>query len=49
MQAFKVFLGKKAIDTIFYGDDQKVTREKVKKSLVDHDGYDPRITIVKER
>ncbi len=41
MQAFDVKLGKKVIDTIFYSDGVKVTKEEVKKSMYlpkDHTG-----------
>jgi len=48
MQAFKVFLEYKEIDKVFY-NDQRITREEVYDSLVNHDGYDPGITVVKER
>lgn len=46
-QAFKVFLGRKQIDTVFYSN--KDTREDVRQSLINHDGYDPNIRVVKER
>jgi len=49
MQTFKVKLDGKEIDKVFYGDNVKVTKEEVYKSLVDHDGYDSRIVIVKEK
>jgi len=48
MQAFKVMLGTKEIDKVFY-NDQPVTKEEIYDSLVNHDGYNPRIKIVKER
>lgn len=48
MQAFNVYLNEKEIDKIFYNDDSRVTVEDVYHSLVDHDGYDYRIVVVKE-
>ena len=45
MQAWKVYLGGKEIDTVFYTKDQ--TAEDVRKSLTEHDGYDPRIAVKK--
>ena len=47
MRAFDVYLSGKHIDTIFYSQSANETPESVKRSLVDHDGYDPRI-VVKE-
>ena len=49
MQAFDVYLNRKNIDTVFYSDSVKVDKEEVKKSLVDHDGYDPAINVRKHR
>lgn len=49
MQAFNVYLKNKQIDKIFYGDNTKVDKEEVKKSLVNHDGYDSGIRVTKER
>lgn len=49
IQAFKVYLGKKEIDKVFYHANSGETCESVKRSLVDHDGYDPSIRVVKER
>lgn len=52
MAAFKIFLGRKLIDTIFMADTAKGTRwdpEDIKRSLINHDGYDPGIRVVKER
>jgi hypothetical protein len=43
--AFDVFLRGKNIDTVFYSPTSNVTTEEVKRSLVDHDGYDSRITV----
>ena len=47
--AFKVFLGRKEIEKVFYNEDSKETCESVKKSLVEHDGYNPNIRVVKEK
>jgi len=41
--AYSVFLDGKEIDTVFYSGEQEV--EDVKRSLVDHDGYDSRIEV----
>lgn len=41
-QAYDVYLNKKLIDTVFYND---YSVEDVKKSLVDHDGYDSGIVV----
>lgn len=49
LQAFKVYLGRKEIDKVFYNAEYRETVESVKRSLVDHDGYDPNIRVVKER
>ena len=43
-QAFDVFLNNKNVDTVFYSDADEA---EVKKSLVDHDGYDPGIVVKK--
>jgi hypothetical protein len=45
--AYKVYLWRKEIDKVFYQTNEKV--EDVKKSLVEHDGYNPSIKVVKER
>lgn len=47
MQAFDVYLNGKKIDTVFYGNVYPETPEEVKRSLVEHDGYDPAITVEK--
>ena len=44
---FHVYLGKKHIDTVFYY--YKIDTEDVKKSLINHDGYDPRIEVKKRK
>jgi hypothetical protein len=48
MKAYKIFLGRKEIDKIFLSDKNTDSREEIKKSLVNHDGYDPAIRVVKE-
>lgn len=47
MYAYKVKLDGKEIDKVFYTSKQD--KEDVKRSLVDHDGYDSNITIHLER
>ena len=42
MKAYRVFLNGKLIDTVF---DLASNAEDVKQSLIDHDGYDPRIVV----
>jgi len=49
VKAFSVYLRGKEIDTIFYGDDSTETADDVRRSLINHDGYDSRITVRKER
>ena len=44
---FNVYLGTKKIDTVF--DSKSSTAAEVKRSLVNHDGYDPRIRVTKAR
>ena len=46
-QIFDVYLDGKEIDTISYGPKANVTEEDVKKSLVEHDGYDTNIIVRK--
>lgn len=48
-QAFDVTLNGKLIDTIFYSAGVKVDAEEVRKSLINHDGYDPRIKVRKQK
>ncbi len=47
MKAYKVWLNNKHIDTVFWVDNSD--REEVKRSLVNHDGYDPDIRVTQER
>lgn len=46
MIAYNVYLGRKLIDTVFSTDKGK---EDVRKSLINHDGYDTRIRVTKAR
>lgn len=46
---YNVYLGKKLIDEIAYGSANKVDTEEIRRSLVEHDGYDPNIRVVKAR
>jgi hypothetical protein len=46
-QAFNVYIGTKKIDTVFYDSDMSAAD--VKRSLVNHDGYDSRIKVVKAK
>ena len=45
--AFRVFLNGREIDTVYWASAHKMTADEVRKSLVDHDGYDSRIKVVK--
>lgn len=47
MQAYDVYLKSKKIDTVFQSG--KSDREEVRTSLINHDGYDPGITVRKRR
>ena len=40
---FQVFLRGKHVDTVFYG--VPATVDEVRRSLIDHDGYDPAIVV----
>lgn len=44
-KAFTVYLNGKEIDIVFFSGNY--TKEEVYKSLVEHDGYDHRITVRK--
>ena len=44
--AWRVYLRGKHVDTVFY--DPSVEVEEVKRSLVNHDGYDPQIEVSRE-
>lgn len=50
--AYNVYLNRKCIDTVFYSSEyvknfrtKKEVRESIKKSLIEHDGYNPNITV----
>ena len=47
MKAYKVWLNKKHIDTVFWVENSD--KEEVKHSLINHDGYDPSIEVTQER
>lgn len=47
--AFNVYLGSRLIDTVHYSAGSKVTVAQVRRSLIEHDGYDPRIRVTKAR
>lgn len=49
MIAFNVYLRGKKIDTVFYADNSRETPEDVRRSLVEHDCYDPAIVVRRER
>ena len=46
-RAFNVYLGRKKIDKVFYQvkSREKLTSDDVRKSLIEHDGYDPSIRV----
>lgn len=44
-RAFDVFLDGVEIDTVFYSEGAQVDEAEVKHSLINHDGYDPGITV----
>jgi hypothetical protein len=46
---FNVYLNGRLIDEICYIRSANVDRAEVKKSLVEHDGYDPNIVVRKSR
>lgn len=46
MQAFNVYLNGKLIDTVFANG---YTSEEMRRSLIDHDGYDPQIVVRQRR
>lgn len=49
MQAFNVYKGSKLIDTVFYGKGVKVDKDEVRRSLINHDGYDADIRVTKRK
>jgi hypothetical protein len=49
LRAFNVYLYGRLIDTIFYGASDTITADEVRRSLIDHDGYDPSIVVREQR
>lgn len=49
MDAFNVYLNGRLIDTVFYAKSSKETCDEVKRSLINHDGYNPDIVVMKSR
>lgn len=49
MKAFTARLNRKFVDRVFYDDSDPITTDEVKRSLVDHDGYNPNITVTRDR
>ena len=54
LRAFNVYIPLsgdrfKLIDTVYYNATDNITTEEVKQSLVNHDGYDPRIVVGEEK
>jgi hypothetical protein len=47
MKQFNVYLDGKLIDSIYYIANDKITRDEVRLSLIEHDGYNPSIKVVK--
>lgn len=47
MTKFNVYLGSKLIDSVWY--NASYTRDEVKHSLINHDGYDYNIRVTKAR
>jgi hypothetical protein len=47
--AFNVYLNGKLIDTVFYSASAKVDADEVRRSLINHDGYDSGIKVVRSR
>ena len=48
-RAFDVYLNGKKIDTVFYSAGTNVDADEVKRSLINHDGYDSGITVRERR
>jgi hypothetical protein len=44
MKAYQVLLNGHEIDIVFWVDNS--TEDEVKRSLINHDGYDPRIVVI---
>lgn len=49
MDAFNVYLNGKLIDIVFYSKECKEKAEDVKRSLINHDGYNSNIVVRKAR
>ena len=47
MQAWNVYFGKRLLDTVFYESD--CDHAYVRRSLIEHDGYHPSITVKRAR
>jgi hypothetical protein len=47
MKTFDVYLNGNVIDTVFYSKNDNVDAAEVKQSLVNHDGYDSQIKVVR--
>jgi hypothetical protein len=45
LKAFNVYLNGKLTDTVYYSASTNVDADEVKQSLINHDGYDSRITV----
>lgn len=43
--AYDVFVGEECAETLFYSAVFNMTAEDVRDSLINHDGYDPAITV----
>jgi hypothetical protein len=48
-QAYDVFLRGKHVDTVFYSASLNEPADEVKRSLINHDGYDSAIVVIKRR
>jgi len=48
-QAFNVYLNGKLIDTVFYSPNVSVDCDEVKRSLINHDGYNSAIQVRRVR
>jgi hypothetical protein len=49
MRAFNVYLNGRLIDTVFYSKSDNIDADEVKHSLINHDGYDSRITVKEDK
>lgn len=47
MNAWDIYLGRRLIDTVFYM--KGISAEEVRISLINHDGYAPRITVRQQK